>query len=259
MQSVAEGDEEILRIVKVRKTFGGLVALDDASMNIKKGKVSIIIGPNGSGKTTLLNVVTGFLRCDSGSVFYKGVDITNMPPNRINRLGLVRTFQIPQPFYNLTVLENLLVASRENIGERAVNAMRRSKWIEYEKKDMERAMEVLRVVNLQKVSDQPASKLSGGQLKLLEIGRALMNGADTVFMDEPVAGVNPTLAHEIFSLIRRLVEERGMTFVVIEHRLEIALGYVDYAYAMAKGRVIAEGSPEEVISNPVVVDTYLGR
>jgi len=171
----------------------------------------------------------------------------------------VRTFQIPQPFYNLTVLENLLVASRENIGEKAVNAMRRSKWIEYEKRDMERAMEVLRVVNLQKVSDQPASKLSGGQLKLLEIGRALMNGADTVFMDEPVAGVNPTLAHEIFSLIRRLVEERGMTFIVIEHRLEIALGYVDYAYAMAKGRVIAEGSPEEVISNPMVVETYLGR
>lgn len=251
--------EAILKVDKVRKTFGGLVALDNVSMEIEKGKVTIIIGPNGSGKTTLLNVVTGFLKSDSGKIYYKGTDITNMPPHKINSLGLVRTFQIPQPFYNLTVLENLLVASRDNIGERVLNAIRKSKWIEYEEKDLERAEDVLELVNLSKVADQPASKLSGGQLKLLEIGRALMNGADTVFMDEPVAGVNPALAHEIFSLIKKLTREKEMTFVVIEHRLEIALGYVDYAFAMAKGMVIAHGRPEDVVNNPVVIETYLGR
>ncbi|MGB9725600.1 MAG: ABC transporter ATP-binding protein [Fervidicoccaceae archaeon] len=253
-----EKREAILKVENVRKAFGGLIALDGVSMEVEKGKVTIIIGPNGSGKTTLLNVVTGFLKCDSGKIFYKGKEITNKPPHEINRLGLVRTFQIPQPFYNLTVLENLLVASRYNIGESVLNAMRRSKWIEYEKRDLDRATEVMEIVNLSKVADQQASKLSGGQLKLLEIGRALMNGADTIFMDEPVAGVNPSLAHEIFSLIRKLSKEKEMTFVIIEHRLEIALGYVDYAYAMAKGMVVAQGRPEEVVNNPVVIETYLG-
>ncbi|MEM0046637.1 MAG: ABC transporter ATP-binding protein [Fervidicoccaceae archaeon] len=255
--SIANG-EEILKVVNIRKSFGGLVALDGVSLSVKKGTVTMIIGPNGSGKTTLLNVISGFLKSDSGKVFYKGVDITNMPPHKINKLGLVRTFQIPQPFYSLTVLENLLVASRENRGEKALNAMRRSTWIKDEEKDLERAREILRVINLERVADQQSSKLSGGQLKLLEIGRALMNGAETVLMDEPAAGVAPSLAHEIFSLLRRLARERGMTFLIIEHVLEIALGYVDIAYAMAKGRVVAEGKPEEVVSNPIVIETYLG-
>ena len=250
--------EKILLAENIKKSFGGLVALDGVTVGIRKGEITIIIGPNGSGKTTLLNVVSGFLKCDLGRVLYKGNDITNMPPHKINELGLVRTFQIPQPFSNLTVLENLLVASKESKGLKVLNAMKKSKWIEYEERDVERATQILNIVNLGKVADQPASKLSGGQLKLLEIGRALMNGADTVLMDEPAAGVAPSLAHEIFSLLRRLAREKEMTFLIIEHRLEIAMGYVDYAYAMAKGRVVAQGKPEEVVNSPIVIETYLG-
>lgn len=250
--------DEILKVVNVRKTFGNLVAVDNASLSIKKNDLSMIIGPNGSGKTTLINCITGYLKMDSGKVFYKGNDITNYPPHKRIELGLTRTFQIPSPFKRLPVLDNLLASYRFNPGAKLFNAPFRLKWVKKESEAVEKAYEVLELLNLTHVKDQLAENLSGGQLKLLEIGRSLMTDADTIVMDEPVGGVNPTLAHEIFRHIRNLIENYGKTFLIIEHRLEVAVKYVDYVYAMAYGKVIAEGKPEDVLTDSRVVESYLG-
>lgn len=246
-----------VRVDRVTKYFGGLVAVDNVSMDIEPRKVTLIIGPNGSGKTTLLNIISGYYKPDKGRVFYRGADITGLPPHKINSLGLARTFQIPKPFQNLTVLENMLVAARFNPGERMTASLFKARWIKTEEALVEKAFIILRELNLDKVWDQRASSLSGGQMKLLEIGRVLMNDASTILMDEPVAGVLPSLAIDIFKMIRELVEKRNLTFIIIEHRLDVALGFVDYVYAMARGRVISQGTPEKVINDPLVQESYL--
>jgi len=247
-----------LKVVNARKTFGNLVAVDDVTLSIKKNKLSMIIGPNGSGKTTLINCITGYLKMDSGKVYYKGRDITDYPPHKRIELGLTRTFQIPSPFKRLPVLDNLLASYRFNAGAKLFNAPFRIRWIRDEKKAVDKAYEVLELLNLTHVKDQLAENLSGGQLKLLEIGRSLMTDAETIVMDEPVGGVNPSLAHEIFKHIRNLIENHGKTFLIIEHRLEVAVKYVDYVYAMAFGKLIAEGDPETVLTDSKVVESYLG-
>lgn len=246
-----------LQAIGVRKTFGGVIALDEVNLYVPREKLTMIIGPNGSGKTTLLNVISGFLTPDKGRILYRGSDITGLPPHIINKLGLVRTFQIPHPFTNLTVLENLLVSSRLNPGESFARAPFKRSWISFERKDYEKAMKILEELKLDHLAHAKANTLSGGQMKLLEIGRALMNDADTILMDEPAAGVNPTLAHNIFTKIRELIRERKLTFLIIEHRLDIALQYVDYVYAMARGRVISKGEPEKVVNDPLVIESYL--
>ncbi len=249
---------EVLKVVNARKTFGNLVAVDDVSLSIQKNKLSMIIGPNGSGKTTLINCITGYLKMDSGKVYYKGKDITDYPPHKRIELGLTRTFQIPSPFKRLPVLDNLLASYRFNPGAKLINAPFRLRWVKHEAEAVEKAYEVLELLNLTHVKDQLAENLSGGQLKLLEIGRSLMTDADTIVMDEPVGGVNPSLAHEIFKHIRNLIEEHDKTFLIIEHRLEVAVKYVDYVYAMAYGKLIAEGDPETVLTDSKVVESYLG-
>ncbi len=250
-------DNTVLLVDKIRKSFGGLRALDDVTLEVEKNKLTMIIGPNGSGKTTLLNVISGFIKPDSGKIYYRGNDITGMPPYEINKIGIVRTFQIPYPFTSLTVLENLLVASRMNPGESFARALFKKSWIKAEERDIEKAFDIMRLLKLEGSWDHRASELSGGQLKLLEIGRALMNDAKLILMDEPAAGVNPTLAHDVFQSIKRMIEEKDVTFLIIEHRLEIALQYVDMVYAMARGRVIAYGPPQKVISDPLVIESYL--
>ncbi len=248
----------ILEVKNATKSFGNLVAVDNVSLNVQKNKLSMIIGPNGSGKTTLINCITGYLKMDSGKVFYRGRDITNLPPHKRIELGLTRTFQIPSPFKRLPVLDNLLVSYRFNPGAKLFNAPFRSRWFKKEREALEKAYEVLELLNLTHVKDQLAENLSGGQLKLLEIGRSLMTDADTIVMDEPVGGVNPSLAHEIFKHIRNLIENHNKTFLIIEHRLEVAVKYVDYVYAMAYGKLIAEGDPETVLTDAKVVESYLG-
>lgn len=242
----------------VYKSFGNLKALSDVSLTVDEQTITILMGPNGSGKTTLINVISGFYKPDSGTVIYKGKPITGLPPHEVYRKGLARTFQIPALFLKLTVLENFMVARRENKGEGFGRSLFKNLWIDDERKAAEEAFKVLNIVGLTQMWDKPASVLSGGQMKLLEIGRALMSGAQTILLDEPISGVNPRLAHEIFAKLVKLRDNYGMTFFVVEHRLDIALSYVDKVVAMALGKFVTGGTPEEVTADKRVIEAYLG-
>jgi branched-chain amino acid transport system ATP-binding protein len=220
--------------------------------------VSILIGPNGSGKTTLINVISGFYKPDSGKVEYESMDITGWAPHSVYNIGLARTFQIPALFTKLSVLENLLVAEKKNPGESFNKALFRRFWMRKEEEAVEKAARILDMLGLMSQATTPAYLLSGGQMKLLEMGRALMSDSKLLLLDEPVSGVNPTLAHEIFSRIIKLRDEAGISFFIVEHRLDIAMKYVDHMTAMALGKVIASGTPDRVVSDSKVVEAYLG-
>ena len=249
----------ILSIQGVRKQFGGLTVLDGIDMELEEGNLYQLIGPNGSGKTTLINVISGLLKPEGGKVVFDGKDITNKSLYHTYQTGLVRTWQIPQPFVNLTALENFLVSSSSNGGESFLLAPLKSKWKRDEKKIIETTFEIMEMVNLVEKKNTLGQNLSGGQQKLLELGRAMMSGAKMILMDEPIAGVNPTLAHEIFKKISKICKEQKITFLIIEHRLDIALQYSDHVFAMDRGRIIAEGSSEQIVKHPKVIESYLGE
>jgi branched-chain amino acid transport system ATP-binding protein len=249
---------ELLQIGDIKKSFGNLHALDGVTFTVNEREVHILIGPNGSGKTTLINVISGFYKPDSGSVVLGGKDITGIPPHKAYAMGVARTFQIPSLFTKLTLIENVLVADKGNPGESFVRSVIRRSWIKKETESTERAYGILKILGLEKLWDREASTLSGGQMKLLELARALMSGAKVILLDEPISGVNPTLAHEIFGRILSLRDDLGVTFLIVEHRLEIALSYVDTVTAMALGKVVAAGKPELVMSDPKVIEAYLG-
>jgi len=249
---------QVIRIQNVSKFFGNLRAVDDVTVDIEEKMLTILIGPNGSGKTTLINTIAGFYRADSGNVLFNGRDITRLPPHQIYRMGLARTFQIPNLFWKLTVLENAMVATRDHPGEGFLGSLMRRSWIRKESETAETAFKTLELVGLYEVWDHPAESLSGGQMKLLEIARGLMGGAKVVLLDEPISGVNPKLAHEIFERLVSLRTELGMTFFIIEHRLDIALKYVDSVVAMAYGKILAQGKPEIVMTDPRLIEAYLG-
>jgi branched-chain amino acid transport system ATP-binding protein len=248
----------LLDIQSVSKSFGGVKALDRVTVKVAEKQVALLIGPNGSGKTTLINVVSGFYPPDEGRIFFDDRDITNLPPHRIYKLGLVRTFQIPSLFTRLTVLENLLVASKMNRGESFLKAPFISSWIRDEEENIEKALKILQLLKLDHLWDVRASKLSGGQMKLLEIGRSLMSDAKMLLLDEPIAGVNPSLAHEIFTHILHLRDKLGLTFLIVEHRLDLALPYADYIYVLAYGKLITQGEKEKVLQDAQVISAYLG-
>ena len=248
----------LLQVKNVKRSFGSLRALDGVTLSVDEKKVSILIGPNGSGKTTLINVITGFQKPDDGHIHYGSTEITGWSPQEIYKTGIARTFQIPSMFSKLTVLENLLVAEKNHPGESFRKSMLRRLWSRRERDAVEKASKILQLLGLSEQADKPAALLSGGQMKLVEIGRALMSEANLYLLDEPVSGVNPTLAHEIFARIIGLKQQYGITFLIVEHRLDIALKYVDHVNAMAAGKLIAAGTPEQVISDPKVIEAYLG-
>jgi branched-chain amino acid transport system ATP-binding protein len=249
---------ELLRMNDVKKAFGSLHALDGVTFGVDEKQVHILIGPNGSGKTTLINVISGFYKPDDGTVTLAGKDVTGLPPHKLYGQGLSRTFQIPSLFTKLTIMENVLVAEKGNPGETFTRSVLRRSWVKKETEATERAFAILQLLGLDKLWDRQAGTLSGGQMKLLELARALMSGAKLILLDEPISGVNPTLAHEIFGRILKLRDDLGVTFLIVEHRLEIALGYVDAVTAMALGRVVAAGKPELVMADPKVIEAYLG-
>jgi len=248
----------ILSISAVSKHFGGLTVLDGVDMKLEQGKLYQLIGPNGSGKTTLINVVSGLLKPDDGKIIFDGNDITHKGLFDTYNTGLIRTWQIPQPFNTLTTMENFLISSGGNAGESFLMAPLRSKWKNDEKRITDKAMQIMEMVSLVEQKDISSQNLSGGQQKLLELGRAMMSGASMILMDEPIAGINPTLAHEIFAKISDLCKKQKITFLIVEHRLDIALQYADHVFAMDRGKIIAEGSSEDVIKHPKVVESYLG-
>jgi len=249
----------ILSISGITKNFGGLTVLDGIDMEIEKGKLYQLIGPNGSGKTTLINVVSGLLKPDDGKIIFDGTDITQKGLFDTYKTGLVRTWQIPQPFNTLTTMENFLISSSGNAGESFLMAPLKSKWKNDEKRITNKAMETMEMVNLVEKKDTTSQNLSGGQQKLLELGRAMMSDASMILMDEPIAGINPTLAHELFDKISNLCKKQKITFLIVEHRLDISLQYADHVFAMNRGKIIAQGSSDDVIKHPKVMESYLGE
>jgi branched-chain amino acid transport system ATP-binding protein len=248
----------ILSISNIQKHFGGNTVLDGIDMEIEEGKIYQLIGPNGSGKTTLINVISGMLKPDAGQIVFDGQDITTKGLYDTFNTGLVRTWQIPQPFSNLTTLENFVISGGNNSGESFLIAPLKSKWKDDEKRITDNALEIMEMVNLTKQKDIASQNLSGGQQKLLELGRAMMSDAKMILMDEPIAGVNPTLAHEIFDKISKICKIQKITFLIVEHRLDIALQYADHVFAMNRGKIIAQGVPDDVLKHPEVVESYLG-
>ncbi len=249
----------LLLVKEVAASFGKLHALDGVTLSVEGGSVTLLIGPNGSGKSTLVNVITGFQRPDGGEVYYGEKEITGWSPQRVYRVGIARTFQVPSLFGKLTTLQNLLVADKAHPGESFLKSHLRRLWINHEKETVEKASKILQTLGLAEQRDKPASVLSGGQMKLTELGRALMSDAKLYLLDEPISGVNPTLALEIFARIVSLRKQFGVTFFIIEHRLDIALKYVDYVNVMASGKLVAAGTPTQIISDPKVIEAYLAR
>jgi len=248
---------DLLVATNLTKRFGGLIAVNSVDLVVKENSFTLLIGPNGSGKTTFLNVCTGVLKPDGGKVYFEGEDITGLPPNKIYDYGLIRTFQIPIPFLSLTILDNVIAAMR-NPGEYPFNALfKRRGWVEVEEENMEKAFSVLRRVGLDEMWDKPAYSLGGAQLKMLEVARALAAGAKLIALDEPIGGVDPIYADEILSYLKEL-QRSGITFLVIEHRIDIIAPYADYAYAMNRGNIISQGTPDEVLNDPQVVEVYIG-
>ncbi len=238
--------------------FGGLKAVDGVSFQIKEGTITGLIGPNGAGKTTLFNSIAGVYTPTAGQILFKGDRIDGLPPYRIFHKGLVRTFQIPRPFPEMTVLENLLVVPAAQSGEVFwENWFRWGKVKAEEEENHQKAIDIAKFLNLGHVLDLPSKNLSGGQQKLVEIGRALMADPSMILLDEPGAGVNPSLLAEIIDRIREL-NERGITFLLIEHNMDMVMNLCDPILVMANGRLLMEGDADTVRSDPRVLDAYLG-
>jgi len=253
-------DSNILQIDNLSKYFGGLAAVSDCSLKIKRGSITGIIGPNGSGKTTLFNLIAGNLKTSKGTVLFNNQDITDVPSYELFSKGLLRTFQIAHEFTHLTVLENLMMVPGNQSGENLVNALLKPGLVKKEEEQVkQKAYEVIEFLNLKHLANELAGNLSGGQKKLLELGRTMMVDAKIVLLDEVAAGVNRTLLKEISNSIFRLNKEKGYTFCMIEHDMDFISRMCDPVIVMSEGSVLFQGTPDEVKNNEQVIESYLGR
>jgi branched-chain amino acid transport system ATP-binding protein len=249
----------MLRLESLGLRFGGLIAVHDCSLEIEAGTITGLIGPNGAGKTTCFNMIAGALAPTAGRIFLDDEDVTGLPTHEMFHRGIVRTFQIPQEFGKLTVLENLMVVPPDQPGEALFQIWVRPAAVRAREREVhDRALEVLDFLNLGHVRDELAQNLSGGQKKLLEIGRTMMTEPRLVLLDEPGAGVNPTLLGEIRDMILRLNEERGYTVCFIEHDMDLIARLCCSVIVLAEGSVLTEGSMEDVRRDARVLDAYLG-
>lgn len=249
-----------ITVENIAKSFGGITALDDCSLEIAEGRITGLIGPNGAGKTTLFNIIAGNIRPNSGRITFADSDITGTAPHRLFHLGLLRTFQVPREFPNMTVRENLMVVPPAQAGENIV-----ASWLAWAKVRLQElavrqlADETLDFLKLSHVADELAGNLSGGQKKLLELGRTMMVEAKAVLLDEPGAGVNRTLLADLIVAIQRLNQERGYTFCIIEHDMDLISELCDPVIVLSQGRILSQGSMSEIRSDRAVLDAYFGE
>ena len=249
----------MISVVDVSRHFGGIRAVEGVSLTIEKGSITGLIGPNGAGKTTLFNVIAGVFPPTSGQIFLDGQDITGLQPHELFKLGLLRTFQIAHEFSSLTVLENLMVVPGDQPGEQLRHAWFNYKRVlEVEARVRERAREVIDFLQISHLENELAGNLSGGQKKLLELGRTMMVDPKIVFLDEVGAGVNRTLLNTIGTSIQKLNQEHGYTFCMIEHDMSFIGRLCDPVIVMAEGRLLTQGTHEEVTNNEEVIEAYLG-
>ncbi|GAB3717045.1 ABC transporter ATP-binding protein [Nocardiopsis nanhaiensis] len=241
----------------VKRSFGGLTAVDVGHLEVQRGTITALIGPNGAGKSTLFNLLTGFDRVDGGNWSFEGRRINGRRGHQVARAGMVRTFQLTKALTRMTVLDNMLLGAPGQLGERMAGAFLRPAWRGQEKANTAKALELLERFRLIDKRQDMAGSLSGGQRKLLEMARALMTDPSMIMLDEPMAGVNPALVQSLLHHITSLRDE-GKTVLFVEHDMDVIMGISDWIVVLAQGQVIAEGSPSDIRSNQQVIDAYLG-
>ena len=241
----------------VRREFGGIVAVDVNHLEVQRGSITALIGPNGAGKTTFFNLMTGFDTPDTGTWSFDGRSMEKVQSHRTAAIGMVRTFQLTKSLTKLSVIENMRLGATGQVGEKWWNGLFGARWRAQEAANTVRAEELLARFNLSHMRDEYAGALSGGQRKLLEMARALMTDPTLVMLDEPMAGVNPALKQSLNAHIRDL-RDQGMTVLFVEHDMDMVHDISDWVVVMAEGRIIAEGTPDDISRNPAVIDAYLG-
>ncbi|WP_280586576.1 ABC transporter ATP-binding protein [Halorubrum sp. Boch-26] len=249
-----------LEVEGLRKEFGGIVAVDEVSFDVEEGTLTGLIGPNGAGKSTTFNLITGMLDPTEGTVRFNGEEITGLQPHEISNRGLARTFQIARELEEMTVLENMMLAPKGQIGEslwRSVMPVTRGSVREQETDQLERVWEVLDFFEIDHLAQEYAGNLSGGQRKLLEMARALLTDPDMLLLDEPFAGVNPSLEKRLIEHIHEL-RERGYTFLIVEHDMDLIMNNCERVIVMHQGRILKDGTPAEIKESEEVIEAYLG-
>ena len=248
----------MITVKNLSKHFGGIKAVDGVDLHIDRGSITGLVGPNGAGKTTMFNLIAGLYQPTEGEIILDGEDVTELTSHQLFHKGLLRTFQIAHEFPTLSVLENLMMVPADQLGENLMNTWLKRKQIREEEKALQaKAEEVVDFLSISHLKNERAGNLSGGQKKLLELGRSLMKNPDLLLLDEPLAGVNPKLAEDLLEKIKNL-SDQGITILMVEHNIEAVMKISERVVVLAEGKVIAEGTPQTVRSNDKVIEAYLG-